>query len=286
MANLSLEEFSARHYAQLRELYQSSDASHWVVSIEEFTQACWRGVFVSPVSGDAEIAARLAALRAADLALALGCLSRDERAWDTLCAQYRPALYEAARALTHDETQARDLADSLLAELYGAEPGAEGRRPRLAYFHGRSSLKTWLRSVLYQKFVDEYRRQRRLEPLAEEMREPAASSRAVSEPDERRYADLLGEAVKDALGALPPPDKLLLSYYYVQGLTLKQVGRLRAEHEATISRQLNRLRQKLRQRIEGYLRKTRKLSAHELDCCLNFAARGVSVELEKILKPQ
>ena len=286
MAHLTLEEFSAKYRARLQENYESSGARGWAVSFEDFRQACWQGVCILPAASDNEITARLDSLRVEDLALALGCLGGSEDAWDTFCARYRPTLYEAARALTHNETQARDLADSLLADLFGAEPGKEGRRSRLAYFHGRSSLKTWLRSVLYQKFVDEYRRQSRLEPLPEGGHEPVAERNAVSELDERRYAECLSEAVENALGQLPAQERLLLSYYYVQGLTLKQIGRLAVEHEATISRHLDRVREKLRKRIESYLRKIRKLSAYDVDRCLDFAARGVSVELEKILKPQ
>ena len=284
MANLT--EFPAKCHARLQERYESSGARGWAVSFEEFRQACWQGIRALSSAGDAEIIAGLESLRVEDLALALGCVGGHEPAWDTFCSQYRPTLYDAARALTHEEGQARELADSLLAELYGAEPGKEGRRPRLAYFHGRSSLKTWLRSVLYQRFVDEYRRQSRLEPLAEEVQEPVATNNTASEPDERRYAECLSEAVEHTLRELPAPEKLLLSYYYVQGLTLKQIGRLAGEHEATISRHLDRVREKLRKRIEGHLRKTRKLSAYEVERCLDFSARGVSMELEKILKPQ
>ena len=60
------------------------------------------------------------------------------------------------------------------------------------------------------------------------------------------YLALTANALASALAVLQAPDKLLLSYYYVQGLTLKQIGRLTAEHEATISRHLERLRGKLR----------------------------------------
>ena len=44
--------------------------------------------------------------------------------------------------------EAEELADSLFAELYGLS--AEKRGSLLRYFHGRSSLKTWLRAVLAQ----------------------------------------------------------------------------------------------------------------------------------------
>jgi hypothetical protein len=92
--------------------------------------------------------------------------------------------------------------------------------------------------------------------------------------------------VEAALRNLLDSEKLLLSYAYVQQLTLKQIGRLRGEHEATVSRHLTALRKKLRKRIEGYLRKVRKLSAFEVDRCLDFAVRGVGVDLAGILKPE
>jgi RNA polymerase sigma-70 factor len=283
---LNFDEFFAQHRRQIEELFESSDAARWSVSLEDFAHAAWQGVAAPAAQETSEIPALLAAIRAKDLALALGCARGNEPAWDTFCAQYRPALYDSARALTHDEARARELADSLLAELYGLEKTETGRNSRFSYFHGRSSLKTWLRAVLYQKFVDEYRRENRLAPLGEGTAEPPARQGSVSAEDDRRYADCLGQAVEVALGDLRPPDKLLLSYYYVQELTLKEIGRLRGEHEATISRHLETIRKRLRARIENHLRKVKKLSALEVEQCLDFASRGVSVKLEKVLKTE
>jgi hypothetical protein len=45
------------------------------------------------------------------------------------------------------------------------------------------------------------------------------------------------------------------------------------------------LRKKLRKRIEAYLRDVKRLNAYEVDRCLDFAARGVTVELDRALKP-
>lgn len=285
MASLSFETFFADHRQRIEALFQSSGAARWSVSLEDFARAAWQGIASVASVEPREIPQLLNSLRAENLALALGCARGNERAWDTFCSEYRSALYEAAYSVAHEESQARELADSVLAELYGLDSSTAGRNSRFAYFHGRSSLKTWLRAVLYQKFVDEYRRQSRLVPLPEDPAELAAPQRSVSERDDRRYAECLSEAVEAALGELHAAEKLLLSYYYVQGLTLKQMGRLSGEHEATISRHLEALRGKLRQRIENHLRKVKKLSAFEVDRCLDFAARGVTVELERILKP-
>jgi RNA polymerase sigma-70 factor len=284
MANQAFEDFFAKHRRRIEDLYRSSEAGRWSVPLEEFARAAWQGIAKSASDDPSQAGQHLDTLRARDLALALGCARGNEAAWDTFCAEFRPVLYEAGRALIHDETTARELADSLLADLYGVEQTAGERKSRLNYFHGRSSLKTWLRAVLYQKFVDEYRRQRRLEPLSEESQEPAALSGSVSEEDDRRYAECLGEAVEFALGELHPPERLLLSWYYAQELTLKQIGRLTGEHEATISRRLEALRKRLRARIENHLRRVKKLTAFEVEQCLDFASRGILVKLEKALK--
>ena len=71
-------------------------------------------------------------------------------------------LYRAADSLDPNGG-AREIADSLYAELYGVN---RARRSLLLSFSGRSSLATWLRAVLCQRFVDRIRAQRRLEPLA------------------------------------------------------------------------------------------------------------------------
>ena len=286
MGTLPFDHFLRDHRQRIEALYRSSGAARWSVALDDFARVAGQGIASGASAEPGAIPQLLDSLRAADLGLALACAQGNERAWETFCSEYRPALYEAAYAFAHDEAQARDLADSLLAELYGLDSSEAGRKSRLAYYHGRSSLKTWLRAVLYQKFVDEYRRQSRLAPLPEEIPEPTGTASSLSEEDERHYAECLSEAVEAALGELAVREKLLLSYYYVQGMTLKQIGKLTGEHEATISRRLETLRGKLRKRIENHLRKFRKLSAFEVDRCLDFASRGVMVELERILKPE
>jgi RNA polymerase sigma factor (sigma-70 family) len=153
----------------------------------------------------------------------------------------RPALYRAADAL--DSTGgARDLADSLYADLFGSLFG---------YYHGRSSLTTWLRAVLAQRYVDRLRAGRRAEPLPEE--DSAMALRAPTrpvEPNRDRDLELMRAALKRATAALPARDRLRLACYYAQELTLAQTGKLLGEHEATVSRGLARTRAAIRKAVE------------------------------------
>ena len=286
MATLSFEQFLANHRRQVEAIFDESGAGKWSVALETFAQAVWHAAASAGAVESGAASRLLGTLRSPDLALALGCAQGNESAWDTFCAEYRPVLYDAARAFVREESQARELADSLLAELYGVDASGGSRHSKFVYFHGRSSLKTWLRAVLYQKFVDEYRRQSRNAPLPKDSSGYRAAESSVSEQDDRRYADCLSEAVEAALCELEAGERLILSYYYVEQLTLKQIGGLTGEHEATISRRLDALRKKLRKRIERHLRTVRKLSAYEMDRCLDFATRGVTVDLEKVLRPE
>ena len=112
---------------------------------------------------------------------------------------YRPVLYRAADALDPNGG-AREIADS----LYARAVRHEGRRPGAASlflsFSGRSSLATWLRAVLCQRFVDRVARRAagwsRCQPrIPPELREPV-------DPNRGRYLELVAQALGRAVGQL------------------------------------------------------------------------------------
>jgi RNA polymerase sigma factor (sigma-70 family) len=206
---------------------------------------------------------------AADVELARLCATGDERAWERFIRDYRPLLYRAADAL--DRTGgARELADSLYADLYGLKEGARERQSLFHYFQGRSSLATWLRAVLAQRYVDRVRVQRRLEPLPDQ--EVAAHDGAPPDPNRSRYVALVRQALAAAVARLASRDRLRLACYYVQELTLAETGRALKEHEATASRQLARTRRGIRDDVERQLRDEAGLSGDQIAACFASVA--------------
>jgi RNA polymerase sigma factor (sigma-70 family) len=166
-------------------------------------------------------------------------------------------LYRAADAIDPGGGS-REIADALYADLYGIGNEPDDRRSLFRYFHGRSSLATWLRAVLSQRHVDRVRAARRFAPLSEVDAPPALSLRSHREetpnPERPRYLTLVREALGRSLVRLEPRDRLRVGYYYAEGLTLAQIGKLLGEHEATVSRQLGRARRVIRDEIERQLR--------------------------------
>src|SRR5471032_2333407 len=88
----------------------------------------------------------LSALHLEDLALACACAAGDEGAWEHFVLEHRPLLYRAADAIDPGGG-ARELADSLYADLFGLRDREGERQSLFRYFHGRSRLSTWLRAV-------------------------------------------------------------------------------------------------------------------------------------------
>lgn len=236
-----------------------------------------------------EVEPYLNSLHLEDLALACACAEGNEAAWEHFVREFRPVLYAAARAIAGES--ARELADSLYAELFGVSETGKERKSLFRYFHGRSKLSTWLRAVLAQRYVDALRAARRTESLdAEDARGNetnvsnreaqagtgvlpyARTSDATVDTERERYLALLQTVLSAALAALPPRDRLRLSYYYVQELTLAQIGRLLGEHEATVSRKLDRTRRELRKQVESALAGApHRLSAAQLELCFEYA---------------
>ena len=217
-----------------------------------------RRAFPTAQPSKRELDQYLSAAHIADLALATACALGRDVAWDHFVLEHRPVLYRSADAL--DPTGgARELADSLYADLYGVREKSADRRSLFQYFHGRSSLATWLRAVLSQRYVDALRSRRRTEPLPDD---DIGNGEAATEsdPDRSLLMPLVDEALRSAIDALAAKDRLRLRSYYVAQLTLAEIGRVTGEHEATVSRHLSRTRRGLREHAERHLRETAQLS--------------------------
>lgn len=268
--------------SQARRLYEQSGATAWDVSLDRFREALTRSLAhrfgaQTPADGGRSY---LESLAAADLALACACIDGHDAAWEHFIRELRPQLYHAARTIAGDD--GRELADSLYAELFGL-PGADGaRRSLLSHYHGRSRLITWLRSVLVQRRIDRVRATRRLDPLddAPELQAPAPA--AAGDPERDALVAHAQAALDAAIDALEPPDRLRLRLYYGQDLTLAAIGRVLGEHEATVSRKLEKARKALKAGVDRALA-GRGLGEMARARAIELAAEAPELQLDRLL---
>jgi RNA polymerase sigma-70 factor (ECF subfamily) len=220
-------------------------------------------------------------LRVEELALARACAMGNEHAWEVFLTRYREKLYEIAGYITKESSTARELADSIYADLYGTAMREGRRASKLASYTGRGSLEGWLRTVMAQEHVNRYRRQRRLVSLDEEAEEGAQFATAESEA--AIVADPRVEAaVDEVLAALGAEDRFVLASYFLDERTLADIARSLGVHESTISRKLDKLAKSLRKQILASLGR-RGMSRRQAQEALEVDVRDLRVNIRSRL---
>jgi RNA polymerase sigma factor (sigma-70 family) len=293
------------------QLFAASGATSWGLPRGLFAAALERSAskrFGEESPGAGKIEEYLSALHLQDLALACACAEGRSDAWDHFVAEFRGYMRSAAGAILRcppDSPAACELADSLFADLYGLSEGAN-RRSLFRYFHGRSSLKTWLRAVLAQRQIDAIRASRRFTdldgadghaalpsaPLAAPRHLGGTGAEPLRDPHRTELVTLFHRTLEVALGLLDTRDKERLRLYYAAEQTLAEIGRKLGEHESSVSRNLERTRRELRQHVEQALRKDSSfdgaspaaaLSDAQIALCFEYAAEDSPIDLDKLL---
>ena len=260
-------------------LYHASGASRWDVTPDVFAAAVEASLehrFRGESPDATAIETFASTLHAADLGLACACRAGHEAAWEHFIRELRPPMYAAARTMV-GEARAPELVEPLFADLFGLSQRDGERRSLLAYYHGRSRLSTWLRTVLAQRHVDAIRASAKTVPLEDGADDPAAgvlslrTAAAQPDPDRARFVRLAQEALDASIALLDGQDRLRLRLYYGQGVRLAKIGAMLGEHEATASRKLDRARRQIHDGVRRYL-SARGLGDAAIDECLAQAA--------------
>jgi RNA polymerase sigma-70 factor (ECF subfamily) len=244
-----------------------------------------------------DIKAFIDEIRADDLCLILACEKGVESAWNDLVANFDSTVKSAARSISKNSEDAEDLASSIWAELYGLKQDADGRlKSKLSYYSGRGSLAGWLRAVVNQLAVDQFRKMsrfvqieenREFENLANESSEQAGHELVIAHhdnPEELLTAKQaerdVSEAFQKAVAALDAEDRLILKLYYFDDLKLKDIAAAFGYHEATASRKLTRVQTEIRKLVEKDLRGRHGWSEGEVKRYLSETASKLGISLE------
>jgi RNA polymerase sigma-70 factor (ECF subfamily) len=230
---------------------------------------------------DSELRTFFLTLRVDELAVARACAAGHNQAWEIFLTRYREKLYLSALRIAREDSAARELADTLYADLYGTTTRDGQRICKLSSYTGRGSLEGWLRTVLAQEYVNRYRRTKRLVSLEEESEEGAQFTAPDPEPilpsDNR-----LARATDDALAQLSAEDRMILSAYYLDERTLAEIGRMLGVHESTISRKIDKLAKTLRKQILASLTRG-GMSRRQAEEAMEVDVRDLQVDIRRSL---
>ncbi|MBL8180163.1 MAG: hypothetical protein JNL64_00960 [Blastocatellia bacterium] len=252
-------------------------------------------------------------LQANDLFLALACSVGNERAWWEFDQQHRSYMERVARHLAKTEIDATEVVDAVYVELYGTRVVDGERVSKFALYSGRGSLRGWLRTVIWHSVVDLHRAghgEVSLDEMTENIGEGAAHANfALENPTgedaaERelirsRYRAATVASLAEAMSSLDAHERLLLKYYHVDGLKLREISRLAENessplrdwfqrrsqtreakpdakvYESTVMRWLEKSYAIIQQRFRDELASKHGLSPKDIDLCLELASEDV-----------
>jgi RNA polymerase sigma-70 factor (ECF subfamily) len=239
----------------------------------------WPGIEVDEARFAAHLKRLLAdadgALEVGDIYLTLACATGDPTALAALDRSYFPGLRGTLGRLGLDQTGIDETLQTMRTELLSARDGAE---PRILGYAGRGRLSGWLRSVAVRTGL----RLLRATPKHATL-DPNAPGTVSDDPElaylRKAYGEAFQRAVRTALDALPPRDRLLLKQRYRHRLGVQELGALYGVNAGTISRWVAAARDRLGEATRATMMKELGVDQKDLASILRLVESDLDITL-------
>ncbi len=256
----------------------------------------------------------LRTIKVDELFLALGCANGNEFAWWEFDQQHRTYLERVSRHLASTDLNAQEVVDVVYVELYGTRVVDGERVSKFATFSGKGSIRGWLRTVIWHSLVDMHRASHdevSLDEMTENVGEGHAHSNfmetelggeleMVDHLAKERYKKATVASMESAFSSLDDHEKLLLLYYHVENLKLREIAKLvevptsplrnwfqrksaarqknpnSRIHESTIMRWLEKTYKKVLKTFCEELDVSHNLKDKEIEICIELATQDLA----------
>jgi RNA polymerase sigma-70 factor (ECF subfamily) len=165
-------------------------------------------------------------------------LEGDSRAYGELVRRYQRMVYTVCHRVLRNAQDADEAAQDSFVKAY----------QHLRGFSGSSKFSTWLYSIAYRTAVSHSRRRRSDGASVDELgQHPMADAVQPGQADDVR------QKLDRALAELPPEDAALLSFYYLEELSVEEIVTVTGLGASNVKVKLHRGRKKLAEALEQQL---------------------------------
>lgn len=215
-----------------------------------------------------------------DLEWARACARGETEALTRFEAEFRPLMVATARRFGSADF-AQEVAQAVRERLLVADGE---RAPRIADYSGQGPLAGYVQAVTVRLSLNR---------LAAESRRPVAGDEVVfdradgrDDPEvtvlKTRYREEFKQAFAAAMESLEPDLRAALRLFYLDGLSLADLGRLYGWSVPTASRRLAATRETVLRATRDALGSKLKLSTTELDSVLRLIESRLSIDALKL----
>lgn len=229
-----------------------------------------------------DLAAALAAIPAADLALAAACTAQEptaHAAFDLVLTEV-----DAAGAATRAP---RDLVDEvkqlLRVQLLVAR---DDRPPGISGYQGKGPLRGWVRITATRELIRHLKKAAREQPLDDPPRglDEALEADPVLEHLKSEYRTEFATALREAIAELSAEDRTLLRQQIVDRLSIDELGAAYGIHRATAARWVNRARDALVATTRGRLAARLAVPVDEIDSVIRLVQSRLDASVVRYLR--
>lgn len=157
-----------------------------------------------------------------------------------------------------------------------------GPNAKIRDYRGNGALASWIRTAAVRTALNLRRRTTR-----EAKQEANVEAFEALDPEiallRQRYMPEIDAALRRAIAGLDPKERLLLHFYYVDGLTLAKIAGLERVGTSTVFRRLNAATQTVLAAMKDELSLKLQLSTQSLDSLIRHVQDDIDLSLSQVL---
>jgi RNA polymerase sigma-70 factor, ECF subfamily len=158
-----------------------------------------------------------------------------EECKEIICQNYKE-IYRFALYLTDNTIAAEDLTqETFISAWTNADT-----------YKAKSSIKTWLHRIAFNKFIDSKREHKRYNMLLDRYEKNGVRTSEEFEPLRKIMADEDLRSLYKAIHTLKEPDYVCIVLHYIQGLSFKEAAKILGKPVGTVKWQISQAIKKIK----------------------------------------
>lgn len=165
----------------------------------------------------------------------------DIDAYRYLVTQYKDMAFTIALKIIKDREEAQDVIQESFIKAY----------QQLESYEGRAKFSTWLYTIVYRTALNQSKRNKEYNRSFDDERKEAIPDLAISQHQQMEEREQQ-EIIKEAIEKLPQAEALLVTLYYINENSIKEIKQITGLSLSNIKIKLFRARKKLKKDL-GFL---------------------------------
>jgi RNA polymerase sigma-70 factor (ECF subfamily) len=225
---------------------------------------------------------------ACDLYLACACTRGDRAALAELDSRFLSSVPTYIARIDGTPEFSDEVRQRLREHLLVA---ANASRARIGDYRGRGPLGAWLRVAAVRIALNLIRARRKRERAVSDGAGDRDRDVAAARSPERAllgagYRTAVENALEATLVDLAADDRTILRFYYLDDMTITEIGKVLAIHPSTVARRIERCRETILSETRRSLGVELQLDDDDLDSVIRLAQSQLDISLRRLLQPE